>query len=206
MPSSRACNITLMARWAAMALISLISGKVALLAKSSSLMSSTRASAEALIIALVTTPVWPRAAPRANPGKINLTKTRLRLDKQFRIYFYRVKQKKNPLFKFSLDHLKWHFNVVHPVQFTFCTINHGNKSSNTVVHRMIQWVQNQTNHLISIEFFVSGHPVKCQIQAVLVCKWLKLFWWLAKSELRTILVDCQFTYSAINQCLNISKA
>ena len=32
----------------------------------------TRASAEALIIALVTTPVCPRAAPRAKPGKINL--------------------------------------------------------------------------------------------------------------------------------------
>ena len=34
----------------------------------------TRASAEALIIALVTTPVCPRAAPRAKPGKINLNK------------------------------------------------------------------------------------------------------------------------------------
>ena len=32
----------------------------------------TRASAEALIIALVTTPVCPRAAPRAKPGNINL--------------------------------------------------------------------------------------------------------------------------------------
>ena len=85
MPSSRACSITLIARWAAMALISLISGKVALLAKSSSLMSSTRASAEALIMALVTTPVCPSAAPRANPGKMNLNKMELRLAEALKV-------------------------------------------------------------------------------------------------------------------------
>ena len=148
MPSSRACSITLIARWAAMALISLISGKVARRAKSSSLMSSTRASAEALIIALVTTPVCPSAAPRANPGKINLSNTRLRSEKQLGIYFYRVKHWKNLLFRFCFNHLKWHFDMVHPVHFIFCTINHGNKSSNTVVHRIIQGVQNQAYYLI----------------------------------------------------------
>lgn len=40
--------------------------------KSSSLISSTRASADLLIMAFVTTPVCPRAAPSAKPGKIYL--------------------------------------------------------------------------------------------------------------------------------------
>ena len=35
-------------------------------------MSSTSASAARLIMALVTTPVWPRAAPSASPGKMYL--------------------------------------------------------------------------------------------------------------------------------------
>ena len=38
----------------------------------SSLMSSTRASADRLIMALVTTPDCPSAAPRASPGKMYL--------------------------------------------------------------------------------------------------------------------------------------
>lgn len=35
-------------------------------------MSSTNASADRLIMAFVTTPVWPNAAPNAKPGKIYL--------------------------------------------------------------------------------------------------------------------------------------
>ena len=70
--SSTACSKTLAARWQAISLMSTFSGKVARLARTSSLMSSTRASAALLIMALVTTPVWPRAAPRARPGKMYL--------------------------------------------------------------------------------------------------------------------------------------
>ena len=70
--SSTACWKTVAARWQAISLMSTFSGNVARLARSSSLMSSTRASAARLIMALVTTPVWPRAAPRARPGKMYL--------------------------------------------------------------------------------------------------------------------------------------
>ena len=70
--SSTACSNTLAARWQAISRMSTFSGNVARLARSSSLMSSTRASAALLIMALVTTPVWPRAAPRARPGKMYL--------------------------------------------------------------------------------------------------------------------------------------
>ena len=45
---------------------------MALLSRSSSDISSTRASALRLIIAFVITPVWPRAAPNASPGKMYL--------------------------------------------------------------------------------------------------------------------------------------